>query len=84
MLQTFDLGFSVKKTPDQKVKCTELIDISDISELTEVKVTNEGVTLGGALSLSKVMTVLEDEIAKGNGNVYFEFFSGTFIARQFE
>ena len=64
------LGFSVKKTPDGNVRYKELIDISHVPELTEVKVTNEGVTLGGALSLSKMMNILEELIAEGPGNAY--------------
>ena len=53
------------------MRYTELIDISHVPELTEVKVTSEGVTLGGALSLSKVMTILEELIAEGAGNSNF-------------
>ena len=61
----------MKKTPESKVCYNELIDISHVPELTEVTVTNEGVILGGALSLSKVMTVLEELIAEGAGNAHF-------------
>ena len=56
------------KTAKQKVPCTELIDISHVPELTEVKVTSEGVTLGGALSLSQVLTILEDLMSKQEGS----------------
>ena len=62
-------GFSVMKTRKQTGPCTELIDISHVPELAEVKVTDEGVTLGGALSLSQVMTVLDDLMSKQKGSV---------------
>ena len=61
----------MKKIPEGKVHYKELIDISHVPELTDVKVTSEGVTLGGALSLSKVMTILEERIAEGAGNAIF-------------
>ena len=57
------------KTRKQKVPCTELIDISHVPELTEVDETGDfGVTMGGALSLSQVMTILEDLISKHKGS----------------
>ena len=61
----------MKKTPEKKVLYKELIDISHVPELTEVKLTKEGVTLGGALSLSKVMTILLELVADGAGNAHF-------------
>ena len=62
-------GFSVMKTRKQTGPSTELKDISHVPELAEVKVTDEGVTLGGALSLSQVMTVLDDLMSKQKGSV---------------
>ena len=61
-------GFSVMKTRKQTGPSTELIDISHVPELAEVKVTGEGVTLGGTLSLSQVMIILEDLMSKQKGS----------------
>ena len=62
-------GFSVMKTRKQTGPSTELIDISHVPELAEGKVTDEGLTLGGALSLSQVMTILDDLMSKQKGSV---------------
>ncbi len=51
------------------VKCRDLIDISHIPELNEFKFTNEGVTLGGALSLTKIITILAEMINEQNGEM---------------
>ncbi len=61
-------GFGVKKPGEKRIPHTERIDISQVPELTEVKTTDEGVTLGGAVSLTKLMTVLDDLIAKNSGD----------------
>ena len=58
----------MEKTAKAKVRYTDYIDISHVAELTEVKLTEKGVTLGGALSLSKVMDILEEVIADNAGN----------------
>ena len=57
----------MKRSNDESPASNELIDISQVSELNEVSISSDGITVGGALSLSKVIAVLDEYISKSKG-----------------